>query len=272
MLLAIAGRFLLTEANIIEIQLNWPVSFLAGAALLLVAGVFISYYEYHGFGSQEGIVRCGSSERREIAITFDDGPNPRYTPAILDALKTKGVKATFFVTGRHVQKYPEIAKRIAVEGHDIGNHTYSHRELVPATRQAVVWQVRQAARVIEEVTGRKTRLMRPPRGIYSNAVRQLLVEEGYQIVLWTVSGIDWRGVSAKRIARRVLRYAQPGGIILLHDGGALLRREGASRRNTVEALPLIINGLRERGYRIVTMSHMLSEEEREAEAVEVSLC
>ncbi len=171
-----------------------------------------------------------------------------------------------------MHKYPEIANRIVAEGHDIGNHTYSHRELVPATRKAVLWQIRRAQKAIWEATGQKTRFVRPPRGVYTNTVRQLLIEEGYQIVLWTVSGVDWQGVSAKRIARRVLKYVRPGGIILLHDGGALLRKEGASRRNTVEALPLIIDGLREMGYEIVTLSNMLSEEESEIKVAEATLC
>lgn len=268
--LLVAVRYLQVGGRPTDLEVLWQLSFLALAGLLMAASGFVTYYEYHGFGCQDGIVRGSSTDRNEIAITFDDGPSRRYTPAILDILKQKGVRATFFVTGKQVHKYPEIAKRIVAEGHDIGNHTYSHRELVPATRRAILRQLRRTDKLIEATTGKKTRLFRPPRGIYSNAVRKLLIKEGYQMVLWTVSGVDWQGVSAGRVARRVLRYVRPGGIILLHDGGALIRKDGASRRNTVEALPSIIDGLREKGYRIVSLSHLLEEEsagmEKPAEA------
>lgn len=263
--LLVAVRYLQVGGRPTDLEVPWQLSFLAVAALLMAASGFVTYYEYHGFGCQDGIVRGSNMARNEIVITFDDGPSSRYTPAILDILKEKGVKAAFFVTGRQVHKYPEIARRIVAEGHDIGNHTYSHRELVPATRRAILRQLRRTDRLIESATGKKTRLFRPPRGIYSNAVRKLLVEEGYQMVLWAASGLDWQGVSARRIVRRVLRYARPGGIILLHDGGALIRKEGASRRSTVEALPLIIDGLVGKGYRIVSLSHLLEEESTGAE-------
>lgn len=213
----------------------------AGFAFLFLAG-FISYYEYHGFGLQEGIVRSGG-ERPMVALTFDDGPSPRYTPAILDVLREKGVKATFFVVGNHVEKYPEIARRIVQEGHEIGNHTYTHRDLVPASRRTVLREVKQAERVIKETCGVEPRLFRPPRGLYSESVRQLVVRQGYTIVLWSVSTLDWSGLTANMILRRVKKYARNGSIILLHDSGALLKREGGLRGGTVKALSQIIDYL-----------------------------
>lgn len=237
----------------------------AGVGITGAGGLaaFVSYFEYHGIGSQDGIVRRGPHEDI-VAITFDDGPNPAYTPQLLDVLKEKGVKATFFVVGLHVKKYPDIAHRIVAEGHDIGNHTYTHKDLVPATRRMVLAQTHKTEQVIKRVTGRTTKLFRPPRGIYSGAVRRLLVdEEGYRLILWSVSSIDWRQTSPAKILRRVLGYARPGSILLFHDSGALLRREGASRQNTVEALPMVIDALRAKGYEFVTMTEML---ERTAEA------
>jgi peptidoglycan/xylan/chitin deacetylase (PgdA/CDA1 family) len=234
-----------------------------GIAGVIIAGGAITYYEYHGIGCQDGITRRRPHEN-VVAITFDDGQNPNYTPQLLDVLKEKGVKATFFCVGLHVKKYPEIAKRIVDEGHDIGNHTYTHKDMVPSTRRMVLAQVNKTDHIIRDVTGVKTNLFRPPRGIYSSAVRKLLVDEkGYRMILWSVSSVDWRGLSPKTILKRIARYVRPGAILLFHDSGALVRREGASRENTVAALPLVIDHLKAKGYRMVTISEMLERIETE---------
>lgn len=218
---------------------------------------FISFYEYHGIGPQEGIIRRGSN-RKIVALTFDDGPNPKFTPKILDILREKNAPAAFFMVGKHVAKYPDIARRIHSEGHEIGNHTFSHRDLVPATRKTVMKEVIDADEVITKVVGIRTGLFRPPRGIYSNAVRKIIVEElGYSMVLWTVSAVDWSGLSPKRIVRRVHYYVRNGGIILFHDSGAIIRTEGANRGRTVEALPSVIDELRSRGFEIVPLSELI---------------
>ncbi|MDI6822336.1 MAG: polysaccharide deacetylase family protein [Actinomycetota bacterium] len=239
-----------------EIERLLQIIFLTLSVSLFLLAIFLTYYVYHGFGSQEGIFR-GDPHERLVSISFDDGPNPIYTPQILDILKAKGVKATFFVLGRQVEKYPDIARRIVEEGHDIGNHTYSHRELVPSTRRIVLNQVRKADRAIQKATGVKTRLFRPPRGMYSNALRKILREEGYRIILWTVSTADWSGISAKAILHRIKLYVRRGGTILFHDSGALFRNEGASRENTVQALPMVIDYLQQKGFKIVPISEML---------------
>jgi len=231
--------------------------FLGAAGLLALLAFMISYYEYHGIGPQGGIIRRGPHENI-VSLTFDDGPNPIYTAQILDILKEKGVKASFFVVGENVAKYPEIAKRIVSEGHDIGNHTHSHGKLVPSTRRVVLRQLNNCDSAIRKASGAGTKLFRPPRGIYSNAVRKLLLEEGYRIILWTVSSVDWGGLSHKTIFWRVKWFARKGAIILFHDSGALIRKEGASRINTVQALPMIIDHLRQkRGFEIVPVSEML---------------
>lgn len=225
--------------------------------------IFISYFEYHGIGSQDGVMRRGPHEN-VVAITFDDGPNPIYTPQILDILKEKDVKATFFVVGLHVKKYPEIARRIVAEGHDIGNHTYTHKDLVPSTRRMVLAQVHKTDHVIKHVTGVATNLFRPPRGIYSSAVRKLLVdEERYHFILWSVSSTDWRKISPGNILKRVARYTRPGAILLFHDSGALIRREGGSRENTVESLGMVIDYLRGKGYEIMPITEMIRRIEEE---------
>ena len=231
------------------------VSFFSLAFLAL--SVLISYYEYHGFSSNEGIIRRGPS-KKVVALTFDDGPSPEYTPLILDVLKKHNVKATFFLVGKHVKKYPDVARRILAEGHEIGNHTYSHRDLVPSTIKKLKREILQNQELIKEYLGVETRLFRPPRGIYSEAVRQFVVKNGLTMVLWSLSGIDWAGTPASLIAKRILRYTHPGAIILLHDSGALIRSEGHSRINTAKALDKAIPALKERGYRFVTVSELIS--------------
>lgn len=236
----------------------------ATALFLVLLAALVSYYEHHGIGPQNGITRRGP-RLPVVAITFDDGPNPAYTPKILDILKEKKVKATFFVVGKYVKKYPEVAGRIVTEGHDIANHTYSHRDMVPANRRIVLEQLRKTDQIIQEVTGARTRLFRPPRGIYSNAVRRLLVEEGYQIILWSVSTLDWWGVSPKKILRRVKRYIKSGGIILFHDSGSIISPERETRNNTYQSLPMVIDYLKEAGFKIVPVSEMLTLVEVEQE-------
>ncbi|HEB12994.1 MAG TPA: polysaccharide deacetylase family protein [Actinobacteria bacterium] len=224
----------------------------------MFAGLAVSYYEYRGIGPQEGIVRRGTNGL-EIALTFDDGPNPEYTNEILDVLKKKQVKAAFFMVGKHVEKYPEVAKRVFNEGHDIGNHTYSHRDLVSATRKTIIKEIDQTDKAMMRVLGIKTKLFRPPRGMFSNSVRKLIIEMGYTIILWTDSAKDWRGSTPKTIVRRVTRHIKSGGVILFHDSGSLIRSEGADRGNTVAALPLVIDEIRRKGYKIVALSQMLNE-------------
>lgn len=253
----LGGKFIALE---IEKKLQLSFALAAGGLILLAS--FISYYEYHGIGPQDGIIRRGPKDKKVVSLTFDDGPSPRHTPAILDILREKGVKATFFVTGRHVLKYPDIARRIVTEGHDMGNHTHTHRELAPSTRRIVLNQVRKAEKAIKSVTGANPHLFRPPRGIISNAVRHLLVEEGYKIILWSVSAVDWGGIGVNAIVRRVKRYSRNGSIVLFHDSGALIRKEGARRKNTVAALPLVIDNLKKEGFEIIPISEMLVKDEK----------
>jgi len=226
------------------------------AGFFMVAAIFTSFYEYHGFGSQEGMIRRGPCEPL-VCITFDDGPSPKNTPQILDILKDKGVKATFFVTGKYVEMYPEIAQRIVAEGHDIGNHTYNHKELVVSNKKTILNELRKTDEVIWEATGIRTRLFRPPRGICGNAARKLLIEEGYKIILWTISTLDWRKVKPKAILWRVKLFIRDGAIILFHDSGSLFGCGDSGRTNTVRALPLVIDFLKEEGYKIITVSEIL---------------
>lgn len=227
--------------------------------LLLVFGslVFFNRYVYRGFGLHTELFRHGNRQLKYIAITFDDGPDPKYTPTILDILKEEDVKATFFVVGAHVEKYTDIARRIVEEGHEIGNHTYSHRNLYRLPRQYIIEEIEKAHGAILEVTGEEAHLLRPPRGMYDSNVVEIAHSRRYTIVLWSLSSQDWAEVSAGTVKRNILSKVQNGDVLLFHDSGSIVSYEGGDRHNTVAALPAIIRELKDMGYQFVTITEMM---------------
>ena len=227
---------------------------LIGALSVLV---FFNRYVYRGFGQQVGIIRRGTQEFKVVALTFDDGPDPLYTPGILDILAEYDVPATFFMVGSHAERYPDLVKRIFQEGHGVGNHTWSHRSLIPLSVDRTRSEIMKAHRIIEEITGSPPRFFRPPRGVYSNFAREFLQEEDYTIVLWDVTSQDWAEIPARSIANNVLANACPGSIILFHDSGNLVSAEGGNRLNTLKALPIVIEGLLEQGYTFMTIDELV---------------
>ncbi len=223
---------------------------------MITAG-FFSRYVYRGFGTQMDLIRHGNPSLPYVAITFDDGPSLEYTPAILDILAEHNVKATFFMVGRHVEMYPDIARRVVIDGHDIGNHTYSHRSLVPLHPDKVMEEIILCEEIIQSVTGITPVLFRPPRGVYSNTVRDIARERNYTLCLWTISSQDWREISKRDITARILSRVTGGDILLFHDSGNIISAEGGHRYNTVQALPQIITGLKEKGLIPVSMQELL---------------
>jgi len=218
---------------------------------------FFNKYVYKGFGMQKDLIRHGPEHFKYVAITFDDGPDPLYTPEILDILKDKGVPATFFLVGKNAESYPDIAKRIAREGHSIGNHTYSHRSLIPLSAKGQEEEIKKCEAAIEKVTGVRPVLFRPPRGVYTAFARKLLKNERYTIVLWDVSAMDWAELPPDKIVERVVKSVKPGSIILFHDSGDLVTYKGGNRTSTVEALPRVIDELKKQGYEFVTVDQMI---------------
>jgi len=200
--------------------------------------------------------------KKKLAISFDDGPDPRWTPKILDILKQKNVPAVFFVIGNMANQRPDILKREYAEGHEIGNHTFTHPRFDDITRTELRWQLNLTERLIESTLGVKSILFRPPYGIdhqpeYAEEVAQLPYpqELGYLIVGQRIDPDDWslrdgKPVPAKEIVDSVLRQASKGNIILLHDGGG-------ERDQTVAALPQLIDALRAQGYQFVSVSDLL---------------
>ena len=169
---------------------------------VMFAGFF--FYVYHGIGHQPDIYRSGNRSSNMVALTFDDGPSAEFTPAILDILKEYNVPATFFMVGVHVEKYPEIAQRIVDEGHEIGNHTYSHRNIPTLSTIDLHKEILEATAAITTVTGVYPPYVRPPRGMYDGRFRRLANLLGQEIVLWTISTRDWRyGVTPDSIVKTV---------------------------------------------------------------------
>lgn len=191
---------------------------------------------------------------RGLVLTFDDGPDPAWTPKVLDALDRAGVKATFFLIGRKVEKYPDVARAIAERGHTIGLHSFRHDRLM-SFRRAGTWRrdLLRGLRAIEAATGRSTRLFRPPIGHTNPSAAGVLRELGLVTVGWSVSGRD--GVSAKpdAVAARVERGLEDGAIVLLHDAAEREDRDPAG----VLALPRILASIRKKGLDIVPLEAWL---------------
>ena len=187
---------------------------------------------------------------RSVALTFDDGPSVPYTGQVLDILRKNRIHATFFLCGANAQRYPDLVRRIKAEGHEIGNHTYSHPWLYLMDRAKIADEIDRTQDALEEISGRRPRLFRPPFGVRWFSLWPLLRERGLTMVLWSIRGTDG-GLGASGIARTTLDQLKPGGIILLHDGFETHKPAEVDRSDTVRALPAIISGARRAGYAFV---------------------
>ena len=183
---------------------------------------------------------------KAVALTFDDGPWPRYTHQILKVLKQHQVKATFFMVGKELSRRPEIARDVVAQGHVIGNHSWDHS----SRPRAAVSQVKHTDSEIHKQLIIYSHLFRPPYGILKNGMAAQAKKEKHTVVLWSVDSEDWRRPSAAHIAQTVMREVYPGGIILMHDGGG-------NRAHTVAALSMIIPQLKKQGYKFVTVPELL---------------
>lgn len=192
-----------------------------------------------------GVLRRGSGGRAEVGLTFDDGPDPRGTPRVLDALDAAGAKATFFLLGEQALAHPRLAREIARRGHEIGCHGFRHRHAYLRAPWEIAPDIRQGVAAIERTTGLRPRLFRPAHGAYTLATPRALRAAGLIPVHWTVEAHDWSaGFTPERVRRRILDAVEPGAILVLHDGGP-----GAE--NAARALPDLLAALADRGYAVV---------------------
>ena len=199
---------------------------------------------------EENVYHCHGNSSMKIALTFDDGPHPKYTPEILDILKKYDVKATFFLIGENVALYPELVKRILSEGHEIGNHTFTHRKIGEYTEYQLSDEMEHCEAVIYEVVEYQPKLFRPPGGRLDNKVRKLAQAFDYKVILWNIDTRDWAHESADAIKKNVIENIEAGSIILMHD-------YISSPSPTTIALELFIPRLLEEGYSFSVVSELL---------------
>lgn len=189
---------------------------------------------------------------RAVALTFDDGPNPDATPVILDALGARGVKATFFVLGRHAERWPELVRRAASEGHTIGNHGYYHRKLHFKSPRYVRDDLTRGTRLIEQAGGGRPALFRAPHGFRSPWVNAIARSLGQRTVGWSLGVWDSDRPGVETIVDRTVSGARPGSILLLHDGDGY--DPSGDRMQTARAVPRIVDRLLAQGYRFDTIA------------------
>jgi peptidoglycan/xylan/chitin deacetylase (PgdA/CDA1 family) len=189
---------------------------------------------------------------REVALTFDDGPSVPYTGQVLDILRRNHVHATFFLCGANAERYPDLVRRIKAEGHEIGNHTYSHPYLYLMDREKIAAEIDRTQETLQKISGERPRLFRPPFGVRWFTLWSLLRERGLTMVLRSVRGYDGR-LGADGIAKTTLDQLAPGAIILLHDGFETHEPAEVDRSATVRALPAIISGAQRAGYRFARL-------------------
>jgi len=191
------------------------------------------------------------SDRKVVALTFDDGPNPDATPKILDTLRQKGVRATFFVLGSHAERWPELVRRIAHEGHQIGNHGYFHRKLQFKSPFYVSRDIRLGIRAIKRAGAPAPKYFRAPHGFRSPWTTPIASSYGERTVGWSLGVWDSDRPGVEEIVRRTLEGIEPGSIVLLHDGDGY--NPDGDRMQTAAALPMIIDRLKQEGYEFATL-------------------
>ncbi len=230
---------------------------LGGFLVLFAMASFCVFFDQAIFARRGTIFRV-KTDQKLVALTFDDGPSPEWTPLILDELKKAGVKATFFMVGHHVKKYSQVARRVAAEGHEIENHGFAHSVTLYYTPQEIEEEIQYTEHVIEQVTGQKTQYFRPPKAWLLPSVKKAIKAMGYKVVLWSLNSKDWVTFDDKYIIRFILRNVRNGDIILFHDSGGVFSREGGDRSETVSTIPLLVEKLKERGYTFVTVKELIN--------------
>jgi peptidoglycan-N-acetylglucosamine deacetylase len=183
-----------------------------------------------------------------IALTFDDGPNQKLTPRLLDLLAEHHIHVTFFVVGENAAEYPEILQRAVREGHEIGNHTWSHPNLAKMSDENVRSQIKRTEEAITNAIGSRPTLFRPPYGSVTAHQKRFIHDElGYEIILWEVDPLDWKNPGPNVVSSRILKETRPGSIVLAHDIHA----------QTIQAMPATLTELEAKGFKFVTVSQLL---------------
>ncbi len=192
-------------------------------------------------------IYCVDTEEKKIAISFDAAWGDQYTEGILDILEKHNVKATFFLVGFWVDKYPDMVKKIHDKGHDVGNHSSTHPHMSKLSREQIAQELNTTGDKIQKITGTKSILFRPPFGDYNNRLIETAKENGYHAIQWDVDSLDWKELGAQQVVDRVTRNVKKGSIVLFHNNA----------KYVLEYLPLVIEKLQKEGYKIVPISQLI---------------
>ena len=196
------------------------------------------------------VYRSVETEKKQIALTFDDGPHPTLTPKILEILARYHVPATFFMVGQNVLNYPEAARVVIDAGHEVGNHTFTHPHIASLNEQAIFEEIGRCEDALGKLCEYRPHILRTPQGVLTPSLEKCLLEEDYILVLWSLDTRDWDNKSTDAIVRSVLDGVKSGDIVLMHDYIGY-------NSKTPEALETIIPELLSRGYEFVTVSELL---------------
>ncbi|WP_214882528.1 MULTISPECIES: polysaccharide deacetylase family protein [unclassified Exiguobacterium] len=183
-----------------------------------------------------------------VALTFDDGPHPVVTPNILEALEKYQARATFFMLGSQMEFYPDVAKQVALSGHELANHTEHHPDLTQLSEKGMEVELKQVDERIERLTGGRSALVRPPYGAKNEMIEQILKTREQTLALWTVDSLDWSHRNADQMYRLIMDNVHPNAVVLMHD----------IHESTAEGLPKVLDALKREGYTFVTMSELLT--------------
>jgi peptidoglycan/xylan/chitin deacetylase (PgdA/CDA1 family) len=226
------------------------------AAGVAVAGT-LGYQSMAPTGQWFGRTFCGGWRRsKQIALTFDDGPNDPHTLKLLDVLSRHEVRATFFVIGHYVRQQPNIVREIARRGHVVGNHTFSHPLLILKSNSRLRGEIVQCQEAIHDAIGKDAKLFRPPWGGRRPGVFSIVRQLGLRPVMWNVTGYDWNAPSADYVEQRVARRIRGGDVVLLHDGSHAAF--GADRSNTIEATDRLLARYKSEGREFLTVPEMIA--------------
>ncbi len=227
------------------------------SAASLAAAAIAAYQSMSPTGQWYGKTFTGlPHDSRQLALTYDDGPNDPHTPRLLEVLAKHNVPATFFLIGRYVQQRPDLAREIIHAGHTVGNHTFTHPLLTFKSESEIKRELSTCKSALQEAIGAHSNLFRPPFGGRRPAVLRIARELGLEPVMWNVTGYDWNAPPAAVIEQKVAAKIRGGDVILLHDGGH--KRMGADRSQTVIATDSLITRYKKEGYEFVTIPQMMA--------------
>lgn len=219
----------------------------------LLAFLIVVLSAVHSGAQTKNVFRANRAAHGKVALTFDDGPHPRYTHAILEVLREYGVSATFFVIGVNVENYPEAFCEIVESGCEIGNHTYSHKNVTAMSIDEIGRELDMTEAAIMKHTDKRPTLFRPPQGAYDARAEEISLSRGYDIILWSIDTLDWAHTPPDKISASVVSSLDNGDIILMHD-------YTSNGNSAPAALRVIIPHLLELGYEFVTVSELIGEE------------